>query len=232
MAVQMDAAAPPEEVAGLGCNRAELEAEPAVDKAAAVEAQPTAELAAVDLCAVHAAASNGKTLDAAATADAAASDNVLRNSPEGRLQHPHQELQIQQEQLAQQAQQQDCCLEEQAAAAGRCQQQQQQQQHEEEVFDCKYVVQQAAAPAALRHATSSLCRQLPPPAEVLAPPSSISNGSSSSSHPQAVFNRVTGRAGVHQPLQLDSWRDWDAMAASMDEEGGSGFGAWAAGHEA
>jgi hypothetical protein len=82
------------------------------------------------------------------------------------------------------------------------------------------------------HGTSSMHRQLPP-AEVLAPHSSSSgSSSSSSSNPQAVFNRATGRAGVHQPLPLDRWRDWDAMAASMDEEGGaSGFGAWAAGHD-
>ncbi|WIA37963.1 hypothetical protein OEZ86_001340 [Tetradesmus obliquus] len=40
------------------------------------------------------------------------------------------------------------------------------------------------------------------------------------------------RAALHRPAlvhgrRLDSWRDWDAMAGSMDEEGGSGFGAWA-----
>jgi hypothetical protein len=189
---------------------------------------------------VQVAASNGKSPDAA-DAVPAAYDNLLVDSRQGRLQHSHQEPQIQQEQQiverqaqhAQQGQQQDCFSDEQAAAAGPCEEQQQQQQQQQrgiEACDFKPIGEQAAASAALLGATSSLCRQLPQ-AEILASPSRSSNASSSSSHPRAVFNRATGRAGVHQPLQLDSWRDWDAMAASMDEEGASGFGAWAAGHD-
>lgn len=43
--------------------------------------------------------------------------------------------------------------------------------------------------------------------------------------PRGVFNSLTGRAGIHEPLQQDCWRDWDVMAGSLDETG-TGFGAW------
>jgi hypothetical protein len=141
------------------------------------------------------------------------------------LQHQHQELQQQQEQ-------QDCGLEMQGTAAQQYEQQQP-EQHGDDSRACTSPGKQAAASAGTLGSTSSQCQQYSLTGHSMPPSSSGngSNGSSSSIYPQAVFNRATGRAGVHQPLQLDSWRDWDAMAASMDEEGGSGFGAWTAGHE-
>lgn len=48
--------------------------------------------------------------------------------------------------------------------------------------------------------------------------------------PGGVYNRFTRRAGIHQPLQQDCWRDWDVMAGSLHDSA-DGFGAWAASHD-
>jgi hypothetical protein len=152
--------------------------------------------------------------------------------------HEHSQQQQSQPQKSQQepAQEQHLAsLLETVAAAGSCQPQQQQQQQQQQQLGMELTgndedLREQVPAAALLSTAAGSCNWQQQQLQVK--DSAVHNsGSDSSSYPQAVFNKVTGRAGVHQPLQLDSWRDWDAMAGSMDEEGGSGFGAWAAGHD-
>jgi len=43
----------------------------------------------------------------------------------------------------------------------------------------------------------------------------------------AVFDRMTGKAGILMPLQLDSYQQWDSLSRGcLLGESGDGFGAW------
>uniref|UniRef100_A0A383WB76 Uncharacterized protein n=1 Tax=Tetradesmus obliquus TaxID=3088 RepID=A0A383WB76_TETOB len=172
-------------------------------------------------CSSESAADSAGTAPATAAARETLCSTQEQQCQQGQSQQIQEQAQAppqQQEQQQEQEQQQD----------ERQQQQQQQQQCPlalEAAGNTEAFWQHPPAAAMLHSNASSSppCEQLLPAKDPIQPNSSKEG----SSCPQAVFNSVTGRAGVHQPLQLDSWRDWDAMAGSMDEEGGSGFGAWA-----